>query len=1198
MGADILSARLSSLQSERRTLGSVLVGLCRLGYASPADILAMVDWLQKNSLSQNPMVLYVLVSVMNCWESVEPNTAGGMARRKILQDANLVSALKGKLNLSTTPGAQEDWRIPGLRAVLLLKWTLFLTEMRHRDSALEDRDGFKSEELESQIWNGVQGDSFSYLVRVITALHSKSRSDSSLLPTSYLSSGVLTRFESEPLPVSGTDVEEEFSGSFLDSVESLVRWLITYASSELRKIKQRQEDVLLAGVRGDRSRLLRSQVGHSRQFSAPPDSTANPGGLAPRNDIAMLFSLIGLLYTSLPPERALQFWGGGIPPNQPVSYSYMALTEANTGRLPPFLQWAVWSTQIKDVDMLTALYDMLVGLSKGQQCSELTYNFLARGGIDSGLSSSAQQGPAVSWSAIFGLLEQWTATALAPKPNQPSPQMNLLGQQVQSQRHQIQPQQLILSPQDVLLSQSFLRLLGSVVCHSIAVRTTLSAHPRFRPIPTLVSLIPLNIPLELKGALFDTLSSFCLPGAGVPGVEICRSVWALMERMEIINVRTNAITAGQSIPTVKGVEVELEEVEAVHKMYPETIPFLKLLSTLIHTPKSISSRDLIADSEPLNTIPEALGHSYRTPGIGPYTSFVVDKVFAKISQRDYLRPTDRWRLNDLCLCFVENSLASFDLETLVTSQEEGTKAEALITLAIHPGHDLLKRMLTHSQLQASILSYIVDGLDGFDKGFAEEEPLFAKTITRALRIVLRVLELQDIFFDIFVPALSSLEDAAAIGEIHPVSYYAKFDQALLYGPQSVPALAAYICYPAYPELRLLSVKILSALATPTNVSQLAVIIDKSSDSDRILDGYQQILDTESFADVDAAETIAEECTGAGAPDIEQPTEILIQAIRLAVLDIFNQNIQPGRPYPNIAHLLLFGNIQVENQVQDPNALGARRACIHALLDILNDGVPHLSSDARSHRGQNAAAQTLASRLPAFAERCYRVIHQLCKHPRTSEFAMRYLRSREDFFARHLAALPFHINSTFAEPYIEIQYNDSSRVITTVSTLCASLRLRSAIFDLVALELHVLTSKGQSKSVVELLDLLYDNEDDNAHSNSRSDSNWVDDMFKPFRDVGQSHLRMVEFLQSLDFDWSDSLVAEAVPLEFLGHLNLGSCVRLDDSGCEIVDQSALVSLLSHARRVLHQQGRILTPAHLQQVSDETKYILESCVSTLR
>ena len=38
--------------------------------------------------------------------------------------------------------------------------------------------------------------------------------------------------------------------------------------------------------------------------------------------------------------------------------------------------------------------------------------------------------------------------------------------------------------------------------------------------PTLLSLIPLGIPLELKGAIFEALAAFCEPGAGAAGVEM------------------------------------------------------------------------------------------------------------------------------------------------------------------------------------------------------------------------------------------------------------------------------------------------------------------------------------------------------------------------------------------------------------------------------------------------------------------------------------------------------------------------------------------------------------------------------------------------------------------------------------------------------------------------------------------------------
>jgi nuclear pore complex protein Nup205 len=60
--------------------------------------------------------------------------------------------------------------------------------------------------------------------------------------------------------------------------------------------------------------------------------------------------------------------------------------------------------------MSMALYDMLAGLANGQQCSELAYNFMARGNGEvvpgSALpSASASGGPSVLWSVVFGLLD-------------------------------------------------------------------------------------------------------------------------------------------------------------------------------------------------------------------------------------------------------------------------------------------------------------------------------------------------------------------------------------------------------------------------------------------------------------------------------------------------------------------------------------------------------------------------------------------------------------------------------------------------------------------------------------------------------------------------------------------------------------------------------------------------------------------------
>ncbi|KAJ6461668.1 nucleoporin Nup186/Nup192/Nup205 [Mycena sanguinolenta] len=1037
LGYDILNSRYESLKYERRCLATCLSIISRLGHLSLNEIKIIVDWL--SATPNQPMTFYLLTSVLSAFDPQSPRSS----RTNLATSGDLMTFMTKKLSPSA------EWKDPGLKATILLKWTLFLTDARHRNSQLEHRTGFKTEELETQVWNAVQGDAFKYLAVAVLQLERKQANPSSVNTLTLLPE----QQEQREIP------SDDFIPVVFSAFEILVRSLIIHASSELRKIKQRQEDLVLASARTDRTR-----AGPARFASSLATETDRPA-VSPRSDIAMLYSFIGLLYSALPAERALQFWGsnphGG-------SYTYLEYLESTMGRLPAFLQWAVWSMQLHDVSMSTALYDMLAGLANGQQCSELAYNFMARRGgevIPGGsLPSSSASGPSVSWSVVFGLLDSWATSSNNNSARPAQPVQTFGGSLGLSAFNQPppppQPQTIPIGPKEVLLAQAFLRLLSNVVSNSVAVRVAVSGHAHFRAIPPLVSLIPLGIPLELKRALFDTLAAFCQPGAGVPGVEICKAVWTLMERLEVINVRVGS-SGGFSVnlPPVKGVEMELDEIEALHWMYPATIPFLRLLSTLIHTPKRIALKDRVVDSGIINTIPESLGQPYRLPGIGPFISFVVDNVFTNIPNREYLQPSDRWQTNVLCLCFIERALASFDLESLVrTSDDSQPKTDSVVALLIHPGYEIVKRLLTNSPLQSSILTYVVEGLAGFEKGLADEEPYFGSTIIRVLRIILRLLEIQDIFLDVLVPLLHEFDSAPLIG---------------------------------------------------MNANEAA----------------------------------------------------LQQAIRLAVLQLFIKSSEAGRPYPNIAHFFLFGDAKAEHVIQDPHALGARRTCIHVLLDLTNIGIPRL--DTRDETGPDS--DPLFITLPGLAELFYRIIYQLCTHSRTSEFMMRYLRTREDFFARQLAAIPSQVPATVQDKGIEVIYADGARVLTTVPALSSFLRLRSWIFDLAALDLHVLTSKGHFKGVADLLNILFGNDSD----------------------------LIIEFVQSLAFDWADSLQVEPMELHFFSQLNLHLCVRRDATGCETIDRTALLSLLTVARRMLPAQNSVVTLAQGDQLNAETTYILESC-----
>ncbi|KAH9477078.1 Nuclear pore complex protein Nup205 [Psilocybe cubensis] len=1175
LGFDILNARYESLKYERRYLAIVLWSIARIGFISPSEVEKIVDWLSSNP--NHPMTYYFLNVVLTILDPVDPAAPPSpypSMQNVLIKHTTFIASMTKKFDATT------QWKNNGLKAAILLKWTLFLTEARHNDATLEQKNGFKGEELETQVWNAVQGDAFKYLALCVVHFQAKNGIAPSV---SLLDNATVDPQDQREVPPA------DFKTMVLFSFEILLRSLITHASSELRKIKQRQEDLVLATARTDRNRA-------SYRFANTVSPEAEKPGPPPRHDIAMLYCFIGLLYSALPKERALQFWGSS-PQAGAFRLAYQESVESTSGRLPSFLQWAIWSTPTQDLTMLAALYDMLSGLANGQQCSELAYNFLARGGGDviagSALSVSTSATPSVSWTAIFDLLESWVMNASSPRTQ---PQIQSLAsthsfstsfQNLAAVEKTPHPP-FVLGPQDVLLARAFLRVMSTVVTHSIPVRTTIASHAHFRAIPTLVSLVPLGIPLELKGAIFETLAAFCEPGAGHPGVEICEAVWTLMERYEIINVRVGTGGLGQSMATGKGVEVELEQVEAPHRQYPSTIPFLKLLCALLHTPKQLPMLSLSQGVETTDTFPSNLGQPYRLPGVGPFTSFVVDMVFANIANRGYSRPSDRWQINDLCMEYVEKSLAGFNLESLVAGMDDSMSKNQALPLLVHPGFDIMRRLLTNTPLHNSIMAYIAEGLEGFENGTANEMPFFRNTIIRVLRIVLRVLEIQDIFLDVFLPLLSGIDTSEIVGhQMHSRSFYTRFDQALSFGPQYVPALATYMCYPNHSELVLLSIKILSRLSLASSPSTLVSLIQRSRDSERILAGFMQVLTSSAMDDVEESEAFAENTTGAGAPNIYPASESLEQAIRLAALDLLIQDTEVNRPYPNVAHFLLFGGKNGDQTIQDPHALGARKTSAHVLLDLVNAGVPRLKGKQQQERLPAVQVSPLFSTLPALAERCYRVIYQLCVHHKTSDFTTRYLRTREDFFARQVAKVPSfapeHIQPPSVVPPIQVIYNDGSRVTTTVPSFSSFLRLRSYIFDLVALELHILTNKGHHKAVSDLLEILFGTDFDYEEGHS----------FATFHELGQSPMRVIDFLQSLMFDWADSLTVRSIDMQYLQTLNLQSCIRKDTSGCEIVDRTALTNLLLLASTTLRAKGSIANIAQNEQLNQESTYILESC-----
>ena len=944
----------------------------------------------------------------------------------------------------------------------------------------------REDAVERAVWSAVLGGAFDYMRALVVSVPDSKSPD--------------TIF-----------VDSEFRHDVLRALERTLVSTITHMSPVLRRIKHKQEDVSIANARN----------GHNNNAEPEPE----------RQDIAALFELIGQLYSALPDNSAIAFWVVN-PEDGPAA-----------GRLSAFVRWAADS---RDPAALQAAFVMVAGISRGRECAEYSFNFLA--------SSGADGGAMLSWVHLFHALEQFhvNSTGAGWRPAQ----------------------------QEVFLLISFLKILRTVALHSPGARQALHTHPQFRMLQAMLVLVPAHVPLELKSALLDAVAAFCLPG-GSSAVEICRTVWSTMDRVGVI----------------RGVEREFESVETPGHVYPSTGALVRLLGTLLHTPKQLGLLDANTAAA-TQTIPETLN-------IFPYTNFIIDGVLLRIAMLGYANPVEKWMLMDGCLAYIERGLAAFDPATLLISV---TTPQQLAAALQHPGVDILGRMLHDTSLRSFILAFVDesanvhlrpasrDGATAFDNG-----------VVRALRIVLRTLEIQQSFLDDVLP-IAAQHSITISGVKHGGANLGPLDEALVLNERAVVQISLYATRLGVDstetktagEMTLLAVQILSHLAQSPAfrhgvVDRLSLILQRSDESLVVSDGFVRLLKEEDRFDLGVGDDALAPRIGAGAVDAVEGAEDIdiVPAIKAAVLDLLLKGTAPGARAPNIAHFLLgytpSAGATGEASLQDPSAVDSRLACVHVILAVLEEGIPRL--DGRRGRREEDYAAPLHAQLPALAEKFYRLIHQLCSHEWTASSTIRYLRTREDFFARQLAALPARLPvGAPAEGDGIIAFEDGTSIRTGARRAGAFIRLHANILELVALEIHVLIEEGQHQRATRLLKLVFGTITD---SNYDDDDNGIHvDFLQPFVMDSGSLTRIVEYLHGLALQWVDDTTPEQIgvtQLTMYDPAQFESCIRPDEVGCEVYDVQSLLSVLGQAA-VRH--GAALSAAARDVLKAETRFVLES------
>ncbi|KAB5590005.1 Nuclear pore complex protein [Ceratobasidium theobromae] len=1130
----------SALQNERRCLSHLLFVLAGSGELGANEVVRMVSWMAAIS-PDDPSMIHVLAA---CLAGLDATTPLG-------SDTAFVGQLKAEF-------AKPNWRVPEVKAVLTIRWCLFLIEASNGNRSFEAAHGYSESDIERLVTDAVRADALRFLAMLLHFSRPLNQASLDTLGLDELSSPdwqLASRLE--PLAAS---IDSDFYRFLLRQVDLLVIAFVTSLSPVLRRMRHADEDT---------GHSLTLSTSRARQ--PDPRATSHANHQQPsRSGLADFFDLIAFIYADQTPDEALKWWA-----------------DSSDTRLYAFLRWAA---EARVPSLLKPLYNMFGSLARGPGCATFAYNFFSsNGGQYRGNAVTAGTGWC-SWASLFGSLD-WLLSSVPD-------------QRTQTQARQTGPtggalmdigannrQPLPVDPEEIRSIMAFLRVLRVVARYSTPARAALLENGQYRAVAVMLDLVRAHVALELKGKLFDTLAAFCETGdeAGV-GTEIVKLMWGSLERYEVLPVRNaSALDTPAGWKKSRGVPAELEEVEAPARQYPATLAFLHLLNSLVRTPEAV---------------PDNLGSGHRVAGTGPYVRFVLDDVLLKIEQREYADPADRWRLTEACLEFIEYSLVGYDLGSLVAgewaSTNPGVRAEqtAIVQRMVqHPGFGVLLRVLADERVRDVLLGIIgVTNLsDGAQNQLQGGESHFVKCLLKVLRIITRALAIQDAFIELLVPAARQLSLDVDLPTVVPTC-----DQMLLWRPDAVVQIASLVNYRYSQEVVLLSVRLMTTLSRSScfntmetttyfsrRVSRLLGMLGRDQ-PDVIVQGYasQLGIDTQEELCADDDDTPENQ-------DTADQALILSRQVRSAIIEFLLVNTTITAPSPNFAHLLL--GFDVANApmgsgaamaIQDPRAGGGRESCLHVVLDMLSEGIPKL--DRRSRRQSHVdQRRPLFERHPVLAEKCYRLIHQLCTHALTFGTTIRYLRTNEDFFARQLAAIPLRPLAHHS-PDGAVRLGDNSVVPTSCMALTAFLRLRSWVLDLVSLELHIMTGVEQDPRASRILGLLF--------QKPTTDSSSALTVFEEAMNIpapGQALMRVLELLESLAFHWADAKSVEPVELRLFSDLNFDSCLRPDATGCYIVDADALLTLLTQQRRHLQRQGFLPTPEHHTQLKTETRYLLECC-----
>ncbi|KAI9280111.1 nucleoporin Nup186/Nup192/Nup205 [Sporodiniella umbellata] len=1238
---DTMELRIELLKEERISLTQLLYHASSFFWLSEADILSLLALVQKTNLL-DPISPYLLTVVLS---AISPQWLDDNQNHLGVDISTQDESMKKIDNIIK----KKEWKVDCVKGVVLLQWSLF----NIKKSSLSDRGTFKLDEQETTAMakEGIDLDAFGFLNEYL--LHFKQK-DGNIRPvTNRVKENSESIMVIDGLTVDPNNYKKFYAGisnDFRSAVEHemdiLTENFILKMSSLLHQLKTTEEDSI-----------------YQVEYPTKVDSGYIKEEERESKHLEKFLTLLATVYRNRC-NAGGKFWT----------------------RKDGLFAFIKWTLDIKVVGTIRAAFDVLASISTGDQCASHAYEVLSMGTVRPDINSSHL----FSWGKLFGSLQFYSNGIQKTWPDNECPSIPESEEEVLCKLIHLCEQVIQYSStaraeiwNDDLFKahESIIKMIGSPT--SVSLRTQLySLLTAFCSswgggINGIGRTISFQVWNSLDG------SDFISANRSLPKKNVLLP--ADISKQNFLSSLSNPssatipvpVTTVEPVPTMRimcpdqssGFLLQFNA-EKNEKSYSKTLSMLQLIASIIH--KQSEKDALISGfSATEQSIPPFLGSDHRSPGASPYLSLVIDHIFLNMSSLQFSNPDGKWQLTDACLKVIENSIMSFNLEEindyiidLVKNTDDVTLdtnsflsflrstnssssrahrskdiSSMLLPYVLHPGFDILVRILSGSSLVVEMFKIICTGREEISestKSKGKKSFYLQRSLTRCLRIVHKAMSTQNVFANLFIPQLALCSEKLPAGEFKLLgcafpevpSALASVGKHMLFRTKVISQIALLVNAEEHEEISALSVAILSILATepeanPENLcfpdhvnipmgglgTQLPTILLASNESVSIILGFSERLEIESTESISYDNYkydintipfwLAEKTLG---PDHNQEEEDVAKIVyrspstRIAILDMLIACTKHDKKSPNLAEFILGYDISdiaskgaQHKSIPTSFDQNPQPTCFFTILNMLR------ASDDQEFQAEN----TFSVRVhPLLADKCYQLLYQLCCKESTSTATTYYLRtSGDDFLINRLKAISPRIEDHLfeLEPCFSgmVQCATKEDVQTDFITLRSTLNQRAWLLKLITLELHIRKTTGTAP----LLNLLYGYKHSSGGGSLNSEAS-LNDLMRSMHlqmnaDYQQPKWNLLELITSLDFVWIDSQL-NLNPVE-LNYYKSFEAEKYKCNGSELFDIRSVYKFL---RRTQIDLFEALTKEENTALEEEMGKILQSLTAQNR